>query len=50
MRPRRYGAAPIIWRCPGCGYGVTSRYARKTHICAPLKEEVTPGVVAGGRS
>lgn len=42
----RYRApAPIVWRCPDCGGGVTSKYARKNHVC-PQVRVAAGGVVA----
>ena len=38
--------APVIWRCPDCGGGATSKYSRKTHVCPERRQSVAPGIGA----
>jgi hypothetical protein len=49
------GPPPIVWRCPDCNAGLSSRYAQKNHVCGGAQLQATPARAAtaygnGGRS
>ena len=43
----RRGDPPIFWRCPECGTGVTSKFAKKRHLCGALTAHERPEPAPG---